>query len=185
MGHWWGRRGGDFNGDGKSDILWQNSSTGQRSIWLMNGTVLASIVNLPTVPIQWDIVGVGDFNADGKSDILWQNRSTGHGRLDLALMNGDGSADSIVNLPTVPIQWDIAGVGDFNGDGKSDILWQNGSTGQRSVWLMNGTVRNSIANLPTVSGFSGDVGLAWEILTVTANQIFFGRTARPVSARSG
>jgi peptidyl-prolyl cis-trans isomerase A (cyclophilin A) len=45
----------DFNGDFRSDILWQNSSTGQRSIWLMNGTVRASIVNLPTVPIQWDI----------------------------------------------------------------------------------------------------------------------------------
>src|SRR5216117_2955576 len=27
----------DFNGDGKSDILWQNTSTGQRLIWLMNG----------------------------------------------------------------------------------------------------------------------------------------------------
>ena len=45
----------DFNGDAKSDIIWQNSSTGQRSIWLMNGTVRTSSVNLPTIPIQWDI----------------------------------------------------------------------------------------------------------------------------------
>ena len=29
------------------------------------------------------------------------------------------------------------GVGDFNGDGKADILWQNDS-GQAAVWLMNG-----------------------------------------------
>jgi hypothetical protein len=137
----------DFNGDFKPDIIWQNSSTGQRSVWLMNGTVRTSIVNLPTVPIQWDIAGVGDFNGDGEPDILWQNSSTG--QRSVWLMSGTVLA-SIANLPTVPIQWDIAGVGDFNGDGKLDILWQNNSTGQRSIWLMNGTVLNGIANLPTV-----------------------------------
>ena len=31
---------GDFNGDGFSDILWQNTSTGQASIWEMNGNTL-------------------------------------------------------------------------------------------------------------------------------------------------
>ncbi len=29
---------GDFNGDGYADILWQNTITGQASIWEMNGT---------------------------------------------------------------------------------------------------------------------------------------------------
>ncbi len=39
----------DFNGDAKADILWQNSSSGQRVIWLMNGTTLQSVVSLGTV----------------------------------------------------------------------------------------------------------------------------------------
>jgi len=30
---------------------------------------------------------------------------------------------------------------DFNGDGKSDILWRNQTTGQVYVWLMNGQLR--------------------------------------------
>ena len=34
--------------------------------------------------------------------------------------------------------WRVAGTGDFNGDGKTDILWQN-SDGTPVNWLMNGT----------------------------------------------
>lgn len=45
----------DFNGDGKADILWQNTSTGQRIIWLMNGTSLQSSVNLGTLGTSWSI----------------------------------------------------------------------------------------------------------------------------------
>jgi hypothetical protein len=33
--------------------------------------------------------------------------------------------------------WHAVGTGDFNGDGHSDILFQNAS-GQASVWEMNG-----------------------------------------------
>jgi hypothetical protein len=33
--------------------------------------------------------------------------------------------------------WRAAGSGDFNGDGKSDILWQH-EGGQAAVWMMNG-----------------------------------------------
>jgi len=35
----------------------------------------------------------------------------------------------------------IAGVGDFNFDGKPDILWRYKSNGMLSFWLMNGTTR--------------------------------------------
>jgi len=45
----------DFNGDGKADILWQNSVTGERSIWIMNGTTRTSSVSLPTLWTAWSI----------------------------------------------------------------------------------------------------------------------------------
>ena len=32
--------------------------------------------------------------------------------------------------------WHVEDTGDFNGDGKSDILWQN-DNGQAAIWLMN------------------------------------------------
>jgi hypothetical protein len=45
----------DFNGHGKADILWQNIYTGQRVIWLMNGTALQSGSVSPTVGTSWSI----------------------------------------------------------------------------------------------------------------------------------
>jgi glucose/arabinose dehydrogenase len=143
----------DFNGDGKSDILWQNTSTGQRTIWIMNNTTHTSTVNLGTVATLWSIAGSSDFNGDGKSDILWQNTSTG--QRTIWLMNNT-THTSTVNLGTVATLWSIAGSSDFNGDGKPDILWQNASTGQRTIWLMNGTTRASSVSL-------GFVATSWSI----------------------
>ena len=34
--------------------------------------------------------------------------------------------------------WEIKGTGDFNGDAKVDILWQN-HDGTPAIWLMDGT----------------------------------------------
>jgi len=62
----------DFNGDGKADVLWQNTS-GSRALWLMNGSTFGSSIFLPSVATSWKIVGSGDFNGDNKPDILWQN----------------------------------------------------------------------------------------------------------------
>ena len=64
---------GDFNGDGKDDILWQGSD-GTPAVWMMDG---AHVDWLGTVgPFNpgpnWEIKGTGDFNGDGRSDILWQ-----------------------------------------------------------------------------------------------------------------
>ena len=37
-------------------------------------------------------------------------------------------------IGVAPLEWIIAGVGDFNGDGKPDILWRNTSSGENYVW---------------------------------------------------
>jgi hypothetical protein len=163
----------DFNKDGNSDLIWQNNSTGQRSIWLMNGTSWdGTYVLLPTIPTEWKIAGTGDFNGDGNVDIVWQNSTTG--QRSIWLMNATSWTGTYVLLPTIPTEWEIAGTGDFNGDGKVDLVWQNNSTGQRSIWLMNGTSWDGtyvlLPTIPTewkiaaVGDFNGDgkVDLLWQ-----------------------
>ena len=50
----------------------------------------------------------------------------------------------------------MAGIGDFNGDGTSDILWRNTVTGDNVVFLMN---QNSVASTVDLGG----VGTAWSV----------------------
>jgi hypothetical protein len=49
---------GDFNGDGHSDILFQNTN-GQAAIWEMNGTnVIGSALAGPNPGTSWHAVGL-------------------------------------------------------------------------------------------------------------------------------
>ena len=126
---------GDFNDDGHSDILWQNTD-GQAAIWEMNGTrLIGSAVVGPNPGPSWKVVGTGDFNDDGHSDILWQNAD---GQAAIWEMNGTNLIGSAVAGPNPGPSWKVVRTGDFNDDGHSDILWQN-ADGQAAIWEMNGT----------------------------------------------
>jgi FG-GAP-like repeat len=64
---------GDFNGDGTSDLLWQNQETGLVSIWqVREGTYVRSWM-LATVSPEWQVLGAADMDGDGVSDIIWRN----------------------------------------------------------------------------------------------------------------
>jgi hypothetical protein len=62
---------GDFNNDGKSDILFQNTSTGQVSVWEMDGTTRIGGGAVANPGTSWHAIGTGA----GGSDILLQNIS--------------------------------------------------------------------------------------------------------------
>src|SRR5262249_53059240 len=65
MGAEWTAYGtGDFSGDGRTGVLWTNT-TGQVAIWTLNGTVLtASTVSDGHMGAEWHVAGINDFNGD-------------------------------------------------------------------------------------------------------------------------
>ena len=80
--------------------------------------------------------------------ILW--RDTG-GDTRICKLLSWGSIKSTYALGTIPTIWSIAGTGDFNGDGTTDILWHD-AYGDVTIWMMNaGSIAQgiSVGNLPT------------------------------------
>lgn len=124
----------DFNGDGISDILWR-SDGGLVTDWLASGNGFYGNAGnfLAQLDAGWQIAGTGDFNGDGRVDLLWRSAS-GQVTDWLANQNGSFSGNSGAFLAQVDASWKIAGTGDFNGDGFSDILWRSDS-GLITEWL--------------------------------------------------
>jgi len=120
---------GDFNGDGMSDVLWQNTA-GNVAIWLMNGSQITSSVSLGTVPpsTTWNIVAT-----DASGHIFWQDAA---GDVAFWQVSG-GQLASSTGIGNVPGNWQIVGVGDFNGDGNTDILFRDTNTGTVAIWFLN------------------------------------------------
>jgi hypothetical protein len=103
---------GDFNADGKPDLIWQNQVTGQLIYWLMNGVTMQSwgyLNNGQPIDTNWKIVGVFDINSDGNPDLIWQNYSTG--QLIYWLMNGVTmqSWGYLNNGQAIDTNWKIVG----------------------------------------------------------------------------
>lgn len=141
---------GDFDGDGKADILWRHAVNGGNSMWLMDGLVRTSIVKPPTVTdVNWQVVGIADFNGDGKDDVQWRHRTSQ--RNLIWLMDGATQLSSTeLPNPSDP-NWQMVGAQDFDGDGKADLLLRNSASGVTVLWTMDGAVRTASTRLPDLT----------------------------------
>jgi hypothetical protein len=93
-----------------------------------------------------------DFNGDGHSDVLLRGAD---GSLWMNLYNGVNIVTSGA-AGTPSLDWDVAGIADFDGDGKSDIALRNHNDGHLWFNLYNGT---SIVT----SGAAGTPSLDWDV----------------------
>jgi len=129
----------DFNGDGRSDVLWRHDN-GSVTTWLgeTDGGFASNDANslFNNIPTDWRIVGTGDFNGDGRDDVIWR-RSDGAFTEWLAQPNGKFVSNDTNAFEVVPTSWRVDGVGDFNADGRDDLIWRN-DNGTFTTWLGQG-----------------------------------------------
>ena len=131
---------GDFNGDGKTDLVTSNYNTNTVGILLGNGDgTFQPHVDYPTGN-RPNSVTVVDLNKDGKADLVMANYDNTSHTISILLGSGDGSFPTHVEYVTGPTPKGpySATPGDFNGDGKLDLVTANGNGNTVSVFMGNG-----------------------------------------------
>jgi hypothetical protein len=144
---------GDFNGDGITDVLWQGARptkpkpgdplggggtlpdpfgsnlTYLTETWTMeSGTTVPASKKVGSSTTSW-VAAVGQFDGKGGID-QFRRGPSGATFFKLGSTTLDG--------PNVPSVWVVKAIGDFNGDGTSDIVWHNSATGDVSIWNVQG-----------------------------------------------
>ena len=163
----------DLNGDGKLDLVAENSGANTVSVLLGNGDgTFKAAVNYTTDSNPWSLQ-VGDVNGDGKLDIVTCNESAS--TVSVLLGNGDGTFKSAVNYTTGSgTSPECMRLGDLTGGGSLDIITANAGTNNISVLKNNGNgtfaapVMYSTATHPTSIAI-GDLNGDGKQDVVTAN----------------
>jgi len=137
---------GDFNGDGRTDLLCHNTHNGDNELAYVNSVGRFTGIQWKTPGSGWcsqpEILVVGDFNGDGRSDALCHKPGEGHRKIDFVFSN------NVVNATNWDSRSHGAGafcsnidqslhVADINGDGRDDLLCHDLRIGSVSIDLAN------------------------------------------------
>jgi hypothetical protein len=135
-------------GDSRPEFLWEQRNTGATAIWQLdinNGrteynltgsnfvTFNGARIETGGISSGWKIAGLGSFTVNSSTkDILWFNEKT----YETAVWQLDGTAivgAGFVNpQQPVPVGWRPVTVGNLDGVGLDEIVWQNGTA--VAVW---------------------------------------------------
>ncbi|HEX4333552.1 MAG TPA: FG-GAP-like repeat-containing protein, partial [Usitatibacter sp.] len=183
-GHGYAVQTGDFDGDGATDLLLISASSYTACSQINTGTNVSSPpcqpVNLPFNTSNANIE-VGDFNGDGKADLMFLTTSGVFFCPGPGLLHGYNCSQ----VPGTSGDWKSAFkpfVGDFDADGRSDLLLTGPSGTQfcsGPVFSQNGacvTVSSQDLSASTilVGDFNGDASSDVFAISATGNQFASG-----------
>jgi len=136
----------DLDGNGKSDLLFQNVAQGESgdvTSWLNfesnNATALRRVKQV------WDVQAVGDLDGDGRGDVVWRYLG-----FDPARPGDTGGG--------APLSWKLLGAADLNGDGMADMVYVSPDN---AIRVLMATASRTCANYSAGSIPAGFVAQAF------------------------
>ncbi|EKD50609.1 MAG: hypothetical protein ACD_62C00485G0001, partial [uncultured bacterium] len=144
---------GDFDYDGDDDFVVtapkSYSASGVGHAYFIYGEPTA----VEEAPLLSSLRTVVDFDGDGKEDVLFRGSTSN--RIRLWLMNGPTiTTSSYLSDLFQSTDYEYVGLGDFDGDAKTDILWRDLTTGELEIWFMSGITVASAATVSDVRDLS-------------------------------
>jgi len=137
----------DFDGSGKSDLVFQNTTQGTAGdVLLWNDFSQANERVLRTVKTVWEVQAVGDLDGDGLGDLVWRyvvadSPDTG---VSYIWFSGRDNVAEVRKRGGAPLTWTLLGAMDINGDRAADMLYIDP---QGRMRVLMATANRSCANL--------------------------------------
>jgi hypothetical protein len=156
----------DLNGDGSLDLVATDQNLNSIDILLGNGNgTFANIKNARAAQTSYgpDAAVAADFNGDGKLDLAVAETNFPHGQVSVQL----GKGNATFGKPLVSLliaqginNQDLMRAGDFNGDGKTDLVVMDDYNAGFEVLLGNGdgTFQTPVDTPVTSNGMTFEVG---------------------------
>ena len=149
---------GDFDGDGRDDILVRNAHTSEYIYYAINGS---RATEHPILRLSYRYAGVGDFDGDGRDNLLLRHPESGEFYYYQIEENTLWRIKATTNF-----EYRAVGVGDFDGDGRrDDLLLRHVHNGGWIYYVIDrhqarlrrvGITRNSAYGLAGIGDLDGD-----------------------------
>lgn len=149
---------GDFNGDGKSDMAFQNMiqdpAFGDVRSWTSFDQ--SKSVLWRQVKKVWDVQAIGDLDGDGFSDLVWRyvvSESPDTGVSYIWFSNGQG-VSQVRKRGGAPLNWTLLGAFDLNDDGRADMIYVSPDNAIRALMATPGRTCANLSAGVIPTGFT-------------------------------
>jgi hypothetical protein len=131
--------GGDYDGNGAADLLWEEVASGRLAVSLVTegkpGDPL--LLDLPGLASsdEWRVGGSGDFDGNGRDDVMLFSRVRGESEI---VSLAGGAVDGRRRLPGHVGAFSVAATADLDGDGTDEVVWRDQIRQELLVWEVDG-----------------------------------------------
>jgi hypothetical protein len=159
---------GDFNRDGKTDLVWQGPAGSDLYLWATGASGYTSL-DMGKVDSSQKLVGaayVAGVNDEDVPKLLFLDSQAHYFYYYNVYVNAANAGAGLHDPWSIAVApgYSIAGVGDFNGDGWTDLIWTSAAR-DLYLWASNGNTFDStyIGTYPAGWGLIPSQLMAWSV----------------------